>query len=137
MCDARGDGEHGYFGELLALDARGRGLAGLVIDGAVRDTAAIVEVGFPVFHCGTAPAPAAKSDPGAVGEAVEVGAARVEPGDVVVADRDGVLVVAAAEWPDVAARAEALEAHEAELRDALARGERLGELLGLDLGGAA
>lgn len=137
VCDAGGDGDHGYFGELLALDALGRGLAGLVIDGAVRDTAAIVEAAFPVFHRGTAPAPGAKGDPGTIGEAVEVGGARVEPGDLLVADRDGVLVVASAEWADVAARAEALEVHEEEVREALARGERLGDLLGLDLGGTA
>lgn len=134
VCDARGDGDHGYFGDLLALDARGRGLAGLVIDGAVRDSTGIVELGFPVFHRGTAPAPGAKNDPGLVGEPVEVGGARVEPGDVVVADRDAILVVVAAEWPAVAARAEALEAREDELRAALERGERLSDLLGLDVG---
>lgn len=135
VCDAGGDGDHGYFGDLLALDARRRGLAGLVIDGAVRDTAAIVDLGFPVFHRGTAPAPGAKSDGGVVGESVEVGGARVEPGDVVVADRDAVLVVAAADWPEVAARVIALEAREDDLRAALERGERLSDLLGLDLGG--
>lgn len=137
VCDAGGDGEHGYFGELLALDAQGRGLAGLVIGGAVRDSTAIVEAGFPVFHLGTAPAPGAKSHPGEGGMPVEVGGSRVVPGDIVVADRDAVLVVAAAGWPDVLARAGALEEREHQLREALARGERLGEILGLDLGGAA
>lgn len=68
---------------------------------------------------------------------VEVGGSRVVPGDIVVADRDAVLVVAAAGWPDVLARAGALEEREHQLREALARGERLGEILGLDLGGAA
>ena len=134
VCDARGDGDHGYFGDLLALDAHGRGLAGLVIDGAVRDTAAIVELGFSVLHRGTAPAPGAKSDPGLVGEPVQIGETPVAPGDIVVADGDAILVVAAAEWPAIAARAEALEAREDELRAALERGERLSDLLGLDVG---
>ncbi|HEX4746016.1 MAG TPA: RraA family protein [Gaiellaceae bacterium] len=135
VCDAGGDGDHGYFGDLLALEARGRGHGGLVIDGAVRDSAAIRELGFPVFHRGTAPAQAAKSGGGSVGETIEIGGVAVAQGDVVVADGDAVLVVAAAHWPDVAERAEALEAREQEIRAALERGERLGDLLGLDLGG--
>lgn len=137
VCDAGGDGEHGYFGDLMALDARERGLAGLVIDGAVRDTAAIVDLGFPVFHRGTAPVPGAKSAAGAIGTSVELGGVPVAPGDVVVADRDAVLVVAAADWPDVEARAEALESREDELRAALERGARLSGLLELDLGAEA
>lgn len=134
VCDAGGDGERGYFGDLMALDARQRGLAGLVIDGSVRDTATIAELGFPVFHRGTAPVPGDKVAAGAVGRPVEIGGVTVAPGGVVVADRDAVLVVPAADWPGVAACAEELEAREDELRAALVRGERLADLLGLDLG---
>ncbi|HUP32216.1 MAG TPA: hypothetical protein VM184_04230 [Gaiellaceae bacterium] len=54
------------------------------------------------------------------------------PGDQIVADRDGVLAVSAAEWADVAAGVEALEAEEAAIRAALARGERLAGLIGLE-----
>ena len=133
VCDAGGDEEHGYFGELLALDARGRGLAGLVIDGAVRDSAAIVTTGFPVFHRGTAPAPCAKSAVASVGAPIAIGDVAITPGDVVVADSDAVLVVAASDWPSVRERVDELEAKEDELRRALERGERLADLLGLEL----
>lgn len=133
VCGASGDGDHAYCGELMALDARNRGLAGLVVDGAVRDAAALASFGWPVFHRGLAPAQCAKTSVGSVGEPVELSGVLVVPGDVVVADRDGVLVVARAEWPNVEARALALEADEDEIRAALARGARLGDLLGLDL----
>lgn len=135
VCAVGGDAGHGYFGELLALDARNRGLASLVIDGAVRDADAIEALGFPVFHRGLAPEPCTKETAPSVGEPVEVSGVAVAPGDVVVADRDAVLVVAGAEWPSVAARSSAIEADEEELRVSIARGERLADLLGLDLGG--
>lgn len=134
VCGAGGETERGHFGDLMALDARSRGLAGLVIDGAVRDATAVAASGFPVFHLGLAPVPCAKERALSVGEPVEVARVLVTPGDVVVADADAVLVVARADWPAVEAAALELEAREKGLREALARGERLGDLLGLDLG---
>lgn len=135
VCDGGGETERGYFGDLMALDARNRGLAALVIDGAVRDSTGVAALGFPVFHRGLAPVPCAKERVVSVGEPVEVGGVAVAPGDVVVADADAVLVVAAAEWPAVEAAALDLEKREEELRAALERGERLADLLGIDLGG--
>lgn len=137
VCAAGGDVEHGYFGELASADAVNRGLGGLVIDGAVRDAAAVEESGFPVFARGLAPHQCAKDVAHSVGEPVELAGVRVALGDIVVADRDGVVVVAAADWPTVAREAEALEAREVELRAAIARGERLADLLGVDLGDGA
>jgi 4-hydroxy-4-methyl-2-oxoglutarate aldolase len=137
VCETGGEPERAYFGALMAREARSRGVAGLVLDGPVRDASALAVLGFPVFHRGLAPAPCAKAAAPSVGEPVELGGVSVSPGDIVVADRDAVLVVAREEWPAVEARARALEASEDELRAALARGERLGELLGLDLGAGA
>lgn len=133
VCAAHADTEHGYFGELMALDAINRGIVGLVVDGAVRDSACVVASGLPVFHRGLAPAPCTKARVDSVGEPVELDGVAVAPGDMVVADRDAVLLVTRAEWADVEARARALETEEVELRAALARGERLGDLLALDL----
>lgn len=131
VCDAGGLDDVGYFGELMALDARNRGLLGLVIDGAVRDGAALREIGFPTFHRGFAPGSAAKRVAAAVGEPVEVSGVPVAPGDIIVADGDGVLVVPAPAWESARERAWRLEDEERDLRDGLARGERLCALIGL------
>ena len=132
VCDAGGRADAGYFGELMALDARGRGNAGLVIDGAVRDDAALLASGFPVFHRVLAPYACAKAEAPSVGEPVALGGAVVAPGDMVVGDLGGGVVVPAARWSRVAAEVDALEDGEAAVRDALRRGERLTALIGLE-----
>jgi 4-hydroxy-4-methyl-2-oxoglutarate aldolase len=133
VCDAGGRVDCGHFGELMATDARNRGFAGLVIDGAVRDGAALRELGFPVFHRGFAPGRCAKSDSAALSAPVELSGVRVTPGDMLVADRDGVLVVPRADWDEIRSRAERLDAEEASIRQALERGERLAGLIGVDV----
>ncbi|CAN5116220.1 RraA family protein [soil metagenome] len=90
-----GGGEYGYFGEILASIALVRGVAGLVIDGTVRDVNEIESMGLPVFARGIAMRHAAKVDAGVRGEAVQLGHRTVRRGDVVVGDRDGVIVVPA------------------------------------------
>jgi 4-hydroxy-4-methyl-2-oxoglutarate aldolase len=90
-----GGGEFGYCGEILASIASVRGVAGLVIDGTVRDIDEIAAMGFPVFARGIAMRHADKRDPGARGAPVMLGQRTVRMGDVVVADTDGVVVVPA------------------------------------------
>jgi len=90
-----GGGEFGYCGEILASVALVRGVCGLVIDGTVRDIDEMAGMGFPVFARGVAMRHAAKRDPGTRGEPVMLGHRMVRMGDVVVADTDGVVVVAA------------------------------------------
>jgi 4-hydroxy-4-methyl-2-oxoglutarate aldolase len=97
VVQTRGEREAGYWGEILSEAAIARGLAGLVIDGGVRDVTRLAELGFPVFAAnvclrGTLKEPA--SD-GRLGEPVVIGTTLVRPGDAVVGDRDGVVVVAA------------------------------------------
>src|SRR6266536_5381213 len=124
--------ERGYWGEVLATAAQARGIAGLVIDGCVRDVAALEEHRFPVFSTGVALPGATKELPGAAGGSAEVGDVRVQTGDWLIGDADGVTVVAAKELEDVspagAARAEREQALFAALRD----GKTTVELLGLD-----
>jgi len=124
--------ERGYWGEVLTTGAKARGIAGLVIDGCVRDVAALEEHGFPVFSTGVALPGATKELPGAAGGSSEVGDVRVQTGDWLVGDADGVAVVAARELDDVlaagAARAQREQAMFAALRD----GKTTVELLGLD-----
>ena len=83
----------GYWGEVLAVAARVRGIAGLVIDGGVRDIVEQEELGFPVFARGVCVRRTGKSFPGIVNRPLTVGGVHVSPGDAVVADADGVVVL--------------------------------------------
>jgi 4-hydroxy-4-methyl-2-oxoglutarate aldolase len=124
--------ERGYWGEVLATAAQARGIAGLVIDGCVRDVAALEEHGFPVFSTGVALPGASKELPGAAGGSAEVGDVRVQAGDWLVGDADGVTVVAAAELDDILAAGTARAEREQDLFAALRDGKTTVELLGLD-----
>ncbi len=124
--------ERGYWGEVLTTAAEARGLAGLVIDGGVRDVAALEAHRFPVFSSLVALRGATKQLPGAVGGAVQVGGTEVADGDWVVADADGVVVVAAAELEAVVAAGTARAEREAIYFEALRAGTTTIELLGLD-----
>jgi 4-hydroxy-4-methyl-2-oxoglutarate aldolase len=85
----------GYWGEVLAVAAQQRGIVGLVIDGGVRDTTEQEGLGFPVWSRGVGVRRTGKFWPGLVGEAITVAGVPVRPGDAVVADADGVLVLPA------------------------------------------
>ena len=133
VCDGAGSKRCALFGELMATDAVNQGLAGLVVAGPVRDIADIGELGFPVWCSGTAPGLAAKAAVVSVGLPVVVGGVLVAPGDQVIADQDGVVVVPAAAWPDLQTEVAAIAAKEERTRARLAAGERLADINGLDL----
>jgi len=92
-------------GDLMLGMARNRGLAGLVTDGLVRDITGVLAVGLPVFCAGVSPNSPARNGPGTVGDPVDLGGLRIESGDILIGDRDGVVVVPRAR---AAAVAEAL-----------------------------
>lgn len=120
-----------HCGDILALAAQQRGVAGVVLDGAIRDRTEIAELGLPVFHLGSSPAGPAKAGPGALRVAVELRGVRIEPGDLVCADADGIAVVRAADADEVLAAAEALEAREQEIVARIRRGETTPDIFGL------
>lgn len=124
--------EAGYWGDILNEAAMARGLGGLVIDGGVRDTAGLARMPFPVFSNGVCIRGTGK-DYGAVAwlqEAVRMGETVIRPGDLVMGDRDGVVVVPATDVEAVILAAEAREADEARKIDLIRQGARTLDLYG-------
>jgi len=121
---------HGMFGELLATSLMARGVRGLVMDAGVRDLAELNEMGFPVWSRYVSCQGTVKSSPGSVNVPVVIGGVTIHPGDVIVADADGVVAVPEAEAAWALDRSSERLAKEEAMRSKLAAGE-----LGVDVSG--
>ena len=117
----------GAFGELLATALHHRGVRGLVTTGGVRDVAELHEMGFPVFCAAVSAQGTVKATPGAVNVPVSIGGQQILPGDAIIADDDGAVVVPRAAVSGTLAAAKARAEKERASRAAFRRGE-----LGLD-----
>lgn len=122
IVDAQGETVNSLIGELMILWAQRRGIAGFVIDGAVRDSGAIRNFTIPVYAAGVTPMGPYKDGPGEINEPVSCGNVVILPGDIIVGDEDGVVVIRPAEAENVLAKAQATIKKEAEIMEAIGNG---------------
>lgn len=121
----------GYWGEVLTVAAEAAGVAGLVIDGGVRDIAALRARRFPVFTRGVSMRGTIKASAPSVGNPISFAGTPVAAGDLVVADDDGVLIIPAAHVEQTLALGQARANKEARMMEALTQGQSTLELMGL------
>ena len=127
-----GEREIAHCGEIVAVAALERGIAGIVLDGAIRDRAEITALGLPVFFRGTSPRGPGKKGPGALGAPVELAGVTIHPGDLVCADADGVAIVPGRDIDEVNAAVAALEQREAQVVADLRSGRSTVDIFGLE-----
>ncbi|AKU06726.1 MULTISPECIES: 4-carboxy-4-hydroxy-2-oxoadipate aldolase/oxaloacetate decarboxylase [Haloferax] len=132
IIDCDGYTDTGHVGELMCTSCQANGLAGLVIDGAYRDSREIAEMEFPVYGRGVNPQGPLKQDPGSINVTVSVGGVSVDPGDIVIGDDDGLAVIPREGAEEVLERAHEKLSAEDSVREEVLDGEYLYELNGYD-----
>ncbi|CAE6898011.1 MULTISPECIES: 4-carboxy-4-hydroxy-2-oxoadipate aldolase/oxaloacetate decarboxylase [Paraburkholderia] len=132
VVDAKGFLEAGPWGDVFTEQAVRQGVAGLVINGAVRDARSIIDMGFPVFCRGLCIKGTGKNQPGKLNVPVCIGDVRINPGDIVIGDQDGVVVVPRDEVDDAIRSSQAREDKEEVFRARIRNGATTVELMGLE-----
>ncbi len=132
VVDAGGSRSYGPFGDILADACQRQEIAGLVIDGMIRDSAEVRALDFAVFCRGTHPSATSKTDPGEIDVEVTCGGVRVRPGDWVVGDDDGVVIVPSGVAAEVVERAREVAEREREIQRSLAAGKTTIDLFGIE-----
>lgn len=127
-----GGGDTAVWGELASWSAHGRGVAGVVIDGAGRDLDAIVELGFPLFSRRVSPNAGEPKGHGEIGVEVVVGGQKVRPGDWIIGDLSGVVVIPRERAQEIANRSLDVLEHENRVREEIQRGSTLGKVQKLE-----
>lgn len=132
VVDACGFPDTALWGDLMTQMAKKKGIGGIVVDGGVRDNQAIIESGFPVFARAISPMAGFKASPGSVNVPIACAGVSVNPGDVVVGDADGVVIVPRDSARAVLAAARKTAEKEYEIAKRIQEGETLFEIFKLD-----
>lgn len=122
VVDVQGDTVNSVTGEIMMRYAKKKGLAGFLIDGAIRDSGALAEMDFAVYAKGVTPMGPYKDGPGEINVPVSCGGVVVNPGDIIVGDEDGVVVIKPQDAPDILAKARATTIKEAGIFKAIEEG---------------
>jgi len=112
ILDAQGDTANAITGEIMMTQAAVNGLAGVVIDGAIRDAAQMKDIDMPVYAAGVQPKGPYKDGPGEINVPVSCGGVVVNPGDIVVGDADGIVIISPKDAPETLKKAKAKLAKE-------------------------
>ena len=132
VADCQGGYEYGYWGDLLTSGAIKQGIKGLVIDACIRDADEIEELDFPVFSRGFCIKGTAKDPEGTLNEPITIGDCTINPGDIVVGDRDGVVIVPKDRLEEAIEKSEVREQKEANVRAQLLEGKTSIAIYGWD-----
>lgn len=132
IIDGGGREDAAVVGDIVSGYLAQRVCRGIIVDGAVRDTDGIDEVGLPVFGRNTYPTTGSNVGPGAINVPIQCGGVAVHPGDIVRADRSGVVIVPKDQVADVLAATQVVADREAGWRSALADGSNISTVMGLD-----
>jgi 4-hydroxy-4-methyl-2-oxoglutarate aldolase len=132
VADVSGVYEYGYWGDVMTTAARARGIAGLVINGCVRDKLEIIESGFPLFCRGFAIRGTGKDfeGPGFINQPLDIEGVTVNPGDLILGDDDGVICMPAARVAEVIKKSHAREKKEQETMAQLRSGKTTMQIYG-------
>ncbi len=130
VADAKGFTEAGAWGEIMAVAAQARGIGGLVFNGAVRDSQAMTELGFPVFSRALCIKGTEKISLGWINHPLILDNVTIYPGDLILGDRDGVVVVKREDAAEVLQKSKDREEKEKGLKERLKRGESTLDILG-------
>jgi 4-hydroxy-4-methyl-2-oxoglutarate aldolase len=132
VADSEGFMEAGAWGEIMAVAAQQRGIGGLVFNGAVRDSQAISELGFPVFSCGLSIKGTEKVSLGWINHRLNLDNVTIDPGDLILGDRDGLVIVKKNEANEVLEKSVAREKKEKAIKKRLRKGESTLSIYGFE-----
>lgn len=130
VVEVGGGYEYGYWGEIMTIAAQERKIAGLVIDGCVRDADLIEKFGFPVFARGLSIRGTGKDAGGSINQPIKIGDVTINPGDLIIGDRDGLVVIAANEAPSALDASQKREDKEDQIMKDLRAGKTTLEIYG-------
>lgn len=131
IVDAGAIPDTGLWGGLMTRMALSKKLGGIVIDGGVRDSQYLIELAFPVFSSAVSPQGGFKASPGSINVPISCGGVSVSPGDLIVGDADGVVVVPASHAEEILHKARTIQIKEAEFEERISKGEKLFDMLKL------